>query len=52
MEDKIKNLTIDEVLFWIIKNSDDTDVMDKINKMTFQFTSKYSKWSDNGGNYA
>ena len=46
MDEFIKNMTLDDVLMWIIKNSDDTDAMDKINKLTFSFTSKYKEWTN------
>lgn len=38
-------ITIDDVIEFIIKNSDKTEWMDKINKITFPFTTKYSEFS-------
>lgn len=38
-------ITIDDVIEFIIKNSDKTERMDKINKITFPFTSKYERFS-------
>ena len=38
---KTKMTTIDDVIEFIIKNSDNTQRMDRINKITFPFTSKY-----------
>ena len=34
--------TLQDVIEFIIKNSDKTERMDKINKITFPFTSKYN----------
>jgi len=34
--------TIEDVIEFIIKNSDNTERMDRINKITFPFTSKYN----------
>lgn len=38
-------ITIDDVIEFIIKNSDKTERMDKINKITFPFTQKYADFS-------
>lgn len=38
---KNEEITLNDVLVWIIENGDKTDLMDKINKTTFPFTSKY-----------
>lgn len=38
-------ITIDDVIEFIIKNSDKTEWMDKINKVTFPFTTKYAEFS-------
>lgn len=40
-----EKITIDDVIEFIIKNSDKTEWMDKINKITFPFTSKYAEFS-------
>ncbi len=42
-----KEITIDDVIEFIIKNCDNTELMDKINKTSFPFTTKYlnsNKW--------
>jgi hypothetical protein len=39
---KKKMKTIEDVIEFIIKNSDNTERMDRINKITFPFTSKYN----------
>lgn len=39
-----EDLTIKEVLWWILENCEDTNAMDKINKSTFPYTSKYAKY--------
>jgi hypothetical protein len=31
------NITLKDILYWIIDNSDDTDAMEKINKTTFPY---------------
>ena len=36
-----KEITIDDVIEFIIKNCDDRELMDKINKTSFPFTTKY-----------
>ena len=36
-------ITYEDVRKWIIENSDDTESMDDINKLTYIFTSKYKK---------
>jgi hypothetical protein len=41
---KKKDMTIDDILHWIVVNSEDIDSMDKINKVTFPFTSKFKKY--------
>ena len=38
-------ITINDVIEFIIKNSEQTEWMDKINKVTFPFTSKYAEFS-------
>ena len=39
-------ITYADVLIWIVENSDNFEVMDKINQLTFPFTSKYKRWTD------
>jgi len=34
-------LEISDILRWIVENTDDTEAMDKINRITYQFSSKY-----------
>lgn len=41
-----EKLTIEDVIEFIVKNSDKTERMDKINKITFPFTTKYAKFSE------
>ena len=36
-----KEITIDDVIEFIIRNCDNTELMDKINKTSFPFTTKY-----------
>lgn len=38
-----EELTLNDVLKWIIDNSDDEAAMVKINKMTFPFTPNYRR---------
>lgn len=45
--EKVKDITLDEILFWIVKNSDDTEAIDKINKASFPYIARYAKWQDN-----
>ena len=40
-----EKITIDDVIEFIVKNSDKTEWMDKLNKATFPFTSKYAEFS-------
>jgi hypothetical protein len=35
-------ITIQDILVWVMQNSDDIQAMDKINKATFPFSSAYS----------
>lgn len=46
-EEELKKLTVDDIIRWIISHSEDDGVMDKINKLTFTFTSKYKKLIEN-----
>ena len=39
--EKIKKLTVEEILIWISLNTDNIDAMNKISNLTFPFTSKY-----------
>lgn len=36
-----REITIDDIIEFIIKHCDDTKLMDKINKTSFPFTTKY-----------
>lgn len=38
---KMKETTLNDVLAWIALNCDDTNSMNKINKISYQFTSKF-----------
>ena len=46
MEKKEKKLSVREILYWIVDNQEDTASMDKINRTTFMFTSKYKNWKE------
>lgn len=37
-----KDIQFSDVLAWLIQNVDDNVAMDKINKLTFPFTTRYS----------
>lgn len=39
---KKEEITFTDVVEWIARNSDQTAWMDKLNKLTFPFTSKYT----------
>lgn len=39
----MKEMNLEDILIWIIKNSEDRKAMDKINEITFQFTTKYAE---------
>lgn len=43
---KEKEITLEDVMFFIIQNSENKEAMDKINKTTFPFTTKYEKFSE------
>jgi len=45
-EEEIQQLTMDDVVRWIMQNSDNEEVMDKVNRLTFTFTPKYKKYSN------
>ena len=36
-----REITIDDVIAFIVKNCDNTEYMDKINRTSFPFTAKY-----------
>ena len=40
-----QNIILKDILYWIVDNCDDTDAMEKINKATFPFTSRYAKYA-------
>lgn len=40
-----QEITFEDVVEFVAKNSDETARMDKLNKMTFPFTSKYTNQS-------
>lgn len=42
----MQEITIEDVFLFIVQNSDNMELMDKINKATFPFTSKYEKYSN------
>ena len=39
-------LTLKEILYWVIDNCEDKNAMDKINRATFPFTTKYKDWTE------
>lgn len=45
-EEKKTEITVEEVIDFIIKNSDNTKIIDKINKITFPFTSKFRDYQE------
>lgn len=42
---KQEEIKIEDVIEFIVKNSDNEERMDKINKVTFPFTSKYKNFA-------
>ena len=40
-----KEITIKDVMEFIFTNCNNTEMMDKINRITFPFTSKFEKYS-------
>jgi hypothetical protein len=36
-----EELTTDQILVWIINHQGDTDAMNKINRLSYQYTSKF-----------
>lgn len=47
MEKTPQTITYAAVKAWIITHSDDQEMMDAINKLTYIFTSKYSEQTKN-----
>lgn len=43
----IKDITLEDILYWIVINSDNVEAIDKINKTTFPFTTSYKEWQQN-----
>ncbi len=46
-----KQITLEEILIWIIENSKNQDAMDKISTTTFPYTSKYKNIYDRKKSY-
>lgn len=44
-------LTLTEILYWIVDNQDDTEAMDRISRTTFPFTSKYMSYTERKDRY-
>lgn len=44
-KDNLDILTLDDIIRWIVRNSEDEVTMDKINRLTFAFTSKYKSFT-------
>lgn len=42
---ELQQITYEDIRAWILDNSDDREVMDAINKLTYVFTSKYAERS-------
>lgn len=40
----IETITLEDILYWIVINSDNTEAIDKINKATFPFTTRYKEF--------
>ena len=40
-----EKITIKEIIYFIVENSEDIELMDRINKITFPFTSKYKNFT-------
>jgi hypothetical protein len=36
-----KDITLEDIIDWIIRNNEEREAIDKINSVTFPFTSKY-----------
>lgn len=49
MNEEITKLTLDDIIWWIVKHSDDKAAMDKINKLSFVYTQKYNDFIGKGG---
>lgn len=42
-----KNINLDDILWWILQHTDDTNAMDKISNASFPYTHKYkSRFGD------
>ncbi len=41
--DERNDITYEDVRKWIVMNSDDKEMMDEINRLTYVFTSKYNE---------
>ena len=41
-----ESITLQDVLYWIMDNSDDEEAMNKVNRASFVFTSKYKDYND------
>jgi len=39
-------MNLKDIIHWIVENNEDTEAMNKINKTTFPFTSKYLKYQE------
>lgn len=45
LEFSLSAASVHDILHWVMDNSDDTEAMDKINRATFPFTSKYANFA-------
>lgn len=41
---QIEDIKLEDILYWIVLNSDNTEAIDKINKTTFPFTTRYKEF--------
>ena len=41
----MKEINIEDILLFIVQNCDNTELMDKINKATLPFTTKYANYT-------
>lgn len=41
---QVEDIKLEDILYWIVLNSDNTEAIDKINKTTFPFTTRYKEF--------
>ena len=48
-KEKIKNLTPEDITMWVLENQNMTEFMDKLNHLTYMYSSKFKRnFIDNG----